>query len=260
MPSTTAALSPYIGKIIYEYEYNEGRFPREHIFDYGIAHGAPVLERGHTNRILVYPGSFNPPHNGHVALLRQALHNSGSDLNIIAAIILPLDDDSLEKKFAAQPGTLILTKKQRATLWAGEYGTGPGPSCWVFEYSTEKWGAFQKQLIKTTTLDDFDVEFVCLSGPDWVTVGQSPRGRVWECEHIIVSDVGRSADFTPDTISNLTQLRGCERWEEVLPDFEALRRHAEEDASWVYSGLYLLGPKTTQSILESGKNPIRTMI
>ena len=256
MPSTTAALSPYIEKIIYEYECNEGRFPRERIFDYGIAHEAPVLERGHTNRILVYPGSFNPPHNGHVALLRQALNNSGSDVNIIAAIILPLDDNSLHSRLARQPGTLIFTQKQRATLWAGEYGTGPGPSCWVFEYSTKKWGAFQKQLIKTTASDDFNVEFVCLLGPDWVKVAQSPRGRVRGCEQIIVSDVGRSAEFIPDTISNLTQLRGCERWEEVLPDFEALRRRAEEDDSWVYSGLYIL----RRSMRDFGKNSIRIMI
>ena len=70
-------------------------------------------------------------------------------MNIIAAIILPIDDDSLDARFATQPNTLILTKAQRATLWKGEHGMGLERSCWVSDYSTAKWEAFQKRPSKS---------------------------------------------------------------------------------------------------------------
>ena len=249
MSSTSAGLSPYIEKIL----YNQSHFPREPIFDYGIAHEAPILKSGQVCRILLYPGAFNPPHNGHSALLHQALNNSGRDANIIAAIILPIDDDRLRLKFSARPGTLMLTKSQRVTLWRGEYGLGPAPSCWVFEYSEADWEKFQKQLIKTTAADGFEVEFICLCGPDYVSVNKNIQERRWDCTNFVVSDVGRSADFTSDATSNLTQLGGYQRWGKVSPDFEALRRRAEEGASWIYSGLYLLGSAFSEGELKSVK-------
>ena len=227
--------------------YNEGYFPQGRIFDYGIAHQAPAIERGQTSRILVYPGAFNPPHNGHSALLHQALTKSGRDANIIAAIILPIDDERLKSKLGEQQGTLLLTKRQRATLWNGNYG----PSSWIFDYSESLWQTFQEQLIKITASDGFDLEFVCLCGPDYVTVRRNPEERRWYCQNFVVSDVGRSADFTFSATTKLSQLRGYQPWKKVRPDIEALKRRAEEGASWICSGLSLLGSETAQSMLQS---------
>jgi hypothetical protein len=79
------------------------------IFDYGITHFPPLLRRNRS-RILFYPGSFNSLHRGHRALLEHGFGQNGEDVNIIAAIILPLDDESLGRKVAAQGGTPVLTK------------------------------------------------------------------------------------------------------------------------------------------------------
>ena len=135
----TAGLERYISKIYY------GRsFPQERIFDYGITHRPPMLVSDRSNRILLYPGSFNPPYLGHQELLRHGFSRSGSDLNIIAAIVLPLDDASLIPKLRAQKGAQIFTKAQRVRLWKDYV---PSDWCWVYDRSIEEWIAFKDHLI-----------------------------------------------------------------------------------------------------------------
>jgi hypothetical protein len=64
----------------------------------------------------VYPRSFNPPHRGHFKLLRHGFEEAGRDINTIAAIVLPLDDESLVKKLRGQENALIFTKTERIRL------------------------------------------------------------------------------------------------------------------------------------------------
>lgn len=59
------SLSPYIATCHFN---TSVEFGKDKIFDYGIAHHAPMLESNQINRILLYPGAFNPPHHGHKAL------------------------------------------------------------------------------------------------------------------------------------------------------------------------------------------------
>lgn len=37
----------------------------------------PVLRSDQTNYIIIYPGAFNPPHRGHVEILKDGFWNSG---------------------------------------------------------------------------------------------------------------------------------------------------------------------------------------
>lgn len=241
--TTTAALSKYIQRVL-------GTTHR--IFDYGFAHTAPSLEKDQLNRILVYPGSFNPPHIGHRDLLDYAFHNSSRDLNVIAAIILPLDEDSLARKFEGEKETLILSKEQRVSLWNGDHKLGPGPSFWVFGGSTDEWPSFQHHLSEATAKDGFEISFIALAGPDYVRTAAVPIMPVWGCKDIIVSDISRTADFTSHVSKERRQLNKCESWEAVMPIHGELKKRAEEGASWIYSGLCMMGPKAFQSMTHSG--------
>ena len=44
----------------------------------------PHLQKPGRNRIMIYPGCFNPPHRGHAAILNAA-YEASHDLNVIAA-------------------------------------------------------------------------------------------------------------------------------------------------------------------------------
>jgi hypothetical protein len=91
--------------------YGDDFIPRKkEFFDYGIAHRSPCLKFGRINRILVNPGFFNPPHRGHFELLYHGFMESVCDMNIMVAIVLLLDDESLVRKLRGQESALILNK------------------------------------------------------------------------------------------------------------------------------------------------------
>jgi hypothetical protein len=77
-------------------------------------HQPPMLRRDRVNRILLYPGAFNPPHQGHMTLVHSAMLNTGADWNFIATLILPRDGDFVEGK--RKPGICTHEETTRATL------------------------------------------------------------------------------------------------------------------------------------------------
>jgi glycerol-3-phosphate cytidylyltransferase-like family protein len=55
----------------------------------------PVFSDNRVNYILVYSGSFNPPHIGHLNFMRESLAHAGHDLHIVGALFDPRSDDWL---------------------------------------------------------------------------------------------------------------------------------------------------------------------
>lgn len=247
MEPKTRCLAPYIESI----HYGDSRTPfSKQIFDYGITHRSPSLKFGCINRILVYPGSFNPPHLAHVEILRNGFTKSGRDMNIIAAIILPLDDEYCKRKLGGQKRPLIFTKAERARLWNG-YGLSDW--YWTYDRSESEWYNFQKRLTDNISKDGLNISWVALCGPEYVNLDGIPSVPVFGCKDIMVSDAGRPADFTTRGVDRLRTLKGCEAWEEVLLDFKALQRHAREDTSWVYSGIFMINPIYGERMIREGK-------
>ena len=208
----TTGLEEYITKALSEIDH-EPRFS-ERLFDYGITHRPPLLFKGRRNRILLYPGSFNPPHLGHMDLLLDGFARGEDLLNVIAAFIMPLDDNSLRFKLRGQPGTRIFSKAERVRLWQGHV---PSDWCWVYPYSVDKWSAFKRHLTAIAEKDGFEIVFTQLCGSDCFHQQFEPPLKLGFCNELIVSGVNRDAGFYRHA-DQLTSLPGYQPWKKIYPD------------------------------------------
>ncbi|RDW83549.1 uncharacterized protein DSM5745_03875 [Aspergillus mulundensis] len=169
------------------------------------------LRQNTANRILLYPGSFNPPHRGHFALLQHVFENAPADLNLIAAIIWPLSDEGVadKKEDRMDEDAMILTREERVQLWV-EHGLRD--YMWVYEgspftSSIAQWASLKSQLANVLGSDGFELEFCCLLGPDLIDGFDA-----WYCRDILTSDAGREWEIVTSGGGIPTQLDGYNPW------------------------------------------------
>ncbi|KAL9126568.1 MAG: hypothetical protein Q9217_004398 [Psora testacea] len=153
---------------------------------------SPQLRKDRVNRILAYPGSFHPPHRGHLAVLSHGFLHGGRGLDLIAAVILPRDDDKVARKCERHNEPLMYTRKDRALLWKED--TKFPPWAWVYDGSDRSFGTFRRELKALTRADGYRVEFVALGGPDTVSPHAKPE-KSFSTNTVIISDIAREADF-----------------------------------------------------------------
>jgi hypothetical protein len=103
-PNTSRELEPYMRAALLK---AHGEAP-EQIFRPSSRFPTPRLQKEVKNRILTYPGSFNPPHAGHKLLLTHTFFRSASD-NVVAAIISPNSTKSVRNKVRNEPDSLVLS-------------------------------------------------------------------------------------------------------------------------------------------------------
>ncbi|XXG99597.1 hypothetical protein Hte_005938 [Hypoxylon texense] len=236
-----ADLDKYIEEAYYPYGIPSSRRP---IFNHGTGHFRPQLEQCRMNRIIVYPGCFNPPHRGHQALINRAF-SCTRDINVIAAIIVPVTGQ--RKQYTDD---VWFEKAQRIQLWTGNQG--PHDWLWFYERRGREWDEFQERLISAVKRDGFHLEFILLCGPDNVDMDHmSPKDDIWGCKNIIVSDVGRAASFVRAN-GKLTRLSTCTAWEPVSIDPREIVRKSTDTAEWILSSLSLTmsGQKTYGALIE----------
>lgn len=205
-------------------KYSLGSLYREALAEAGLdasqcSFQGPLLRQHGINRILFYPGSFNPPHKGHVQLLRHAFENAGEDLHIAGGVILPIDDERLQNKMRAKQYGFVLKKAQRIELL--EKSGMPGNTFWVFGFSEKDWTSFQAALIQVCSKAKLDVKLVMLAGPDGVKIEGAPDPVYWNCPDVITTDVSRSANFR--TPNGLVQISDYQGWSRVSCDMDRLR-------------------------------------
>jgi hypothetical protein len=189
--------------------------------------GIPLLSKDRVNRVLVYPGSFNPPHVGHLSVLRHAFESS-PDLNIVAGIVLPLDVEHIERKNYASGRCLVLSRNQRSELWkrdarfpAWAFAPHYGSSMWPEEKELEK------KIANAAKKDGYEILYIELGGPDtWNFNWPHQHTGVYHTEHLI-SDAARNAPFLgPDGVPR--PLNGYTTWQRpelgLQPGAEQLQR------------------------------------
>ncbi|KAL9032637.1 MAG: hypothetical protein Q9180_006388 [Flavoplaca navasiana] len=169
----------------------------------------PLVDESRTNVILVFRGSFNPPHRGHLAVLFHAFHQLAQDLNIVAAFIRPSNDDRLRSKYRrSETERLIIPLKDRARLWVEDPHFPPW--AWVFTEWTDSPGGcnlLRTQLDALAKKDRCRFRFADLIGPDCI-----PKQMTDFNAMTIISNVARDALYDDQgVIQDLCQ-HGFEPW------------------------------------------------
>ncbi|KAF2734214.1 hypothetical protein EJ04DRAFT_523908 [Polyplosphaeria fusca] len=127
----------------------------------------PYLRSDQMNRILLYHGCFNPPHMEHKTTLCHSFLPAGSNLGIIAAIIVLADDqDCMRKQKKAGKElrmSLVLSREQRIQIWNDDM---PSNWHWCFPRDYETMDLFEVELSKMCKKSGYDIEFVSVSGVD----------------------------------------------------------------------------------------------
>lgn len=139
-------------------------------------------------------------------------------MNLVAAIVVPLDDNSVKHKYRRDNNAMLFTQAERVKLWNGYV---PSDWYWTFGRSTSEWFDFKERLTAAITQDGFNISWVVLTGPDYFEINKEPPVPNWDCKEGIVSNVSRPPYFAPCEVSVLTTLSGCEAWKELMLDIES---------------------------------------
>jgi hypothetical protein len=174
---------------------------------------APRLHVNQENRILVFSGSFNPPHLGHLELLAHVFLRT--DSRTISAMLVPLGSGTCRKNNATVKGrTFRLSKNQRAYLWQDEV---LGRFSWVYRDDTDSLPRFRSTMIMLAKVDGYKLAFTGLNGSDHYTLNSGLGGLGLRCESSITSDVTRPSVLLQDGRTQPERLVGCGSWRKILP-------------------------------------------
>lgn len=216
---------------------------------------APRLYRSRVNRILTYNGSFNPPHKGHLRLLRHTFDHGVHGLNVIAAIIIPAVECEVVEKCREAGGSFAFGHEERCMLWQNDQGFPD----WAWAYQDDGACSCYQSLIrlqKAAGKDGFQIEFVTLIGPCYHEEDIPPDSDNFNlgADTLIISDAARVADFQrPD--GSIGDFDGFTPWARLRLDEENLLVQIREDMQRMFEDSHRSDATEVQIAQELSTSP-----
>lgn len=241
--SSTAPLEQYIQRVYDHIPKHASQTLRGRIFlDTG---SAPQLDGSRTNRILVYVRSFNPPHQGHLQLLRHTFYHGSHLLNIIGAIIRPTSNDSVVKKCYRHNGGFIFGQDERCMLWKQDPNFPPW--AWVCEGENNTIHGFFNRLKAVAAEDDFEIDYVLLRGPSGDDCKHPPSPDEFGCgaSTLIMSDAARFAEYQRSN-GYMRNFHGYSKWKGLRFNQYAMKKYTEWQTLCALKHHHAIDPRDAQ--------------
>ncbi|OAP64478.1 hypothetical protein AYL99_00450 [Fonsecaea erecta] len=181
------------------------------------------------NTILMYYGSFNPPHIGHLHLLETVLAYT-TDLHVVGTIVWPVPDHRLRNKHPEERGSSQdgpwFSQSQRAQLWRGDPRLPPGvyvvESDMLDDCARSDPGVVFDWIVEAAGYDGYAVQWVDVMGVDRYDDRGSGKDVFKSTgRSFIVSDTRGTKHRDFAQARTLQPAVGCTPWQQIqLPSSE----------------------------------------
>lgn len=155
-----------------------------------------TLQSNSENLLLVYGGSFNPPHRGHIDVILSGLR---PEVAAVAIVILPSEDWHLRDKVSKSYPDFFLSQKRRADL-LGAISSIPKARVWVWPATWYPFKPFCQALFRSAKASGFRLAFARLVGPDNLDPEDPLNIMPYALPGVLVTDRARNVatHFLPD--------------------------------------------------------------
>ncbi|KAF5546724.1 Rossmann-like alpha beta alpha sandwich fold [Fusarium napiforme] len=205
------------------------------------------LKKGQDNLILVYGGSFNPPHRGHLDVLLSALHPV---INAVVVVVLPSEDFHLRHKLKDSHPEFF--RKPRAALWA-EMPQVPRSRVWIWSETWYPIFTFMEAAQRLCEADSNKIVFSHLIVPDNLNRADALNNLPYRLPRLLVNNKAQHvpSQFLPN--GQPTKWKGFGEWLLLKMAFDD--QAAEEATLWTCRGTDSLGQQTMGYYLDFAKRP-----